>query len=69
MISEIIEMEKMTQADEEVGSQEVADEPYISFAKKDIDYYVDLHVRKPETLYCSMYNCKERTHPAPAVSQ
>ena len=65
----MIEMEKMTQADEEVGSQEVVEEHYISFAKNDIHVYQDLHIRKPETLYCSMYNCKERTHPAPAVSQ
>ena len=69
MISKIIEEEKMTQPDEEVGSQEVADVPYISFAYKDLQFFEDLHARKPETLYCSMYNCRERTHPAPAISQ
>ena len=67
MFSEIVEMERITQADTEESSQENAGVPYVWFHVNEVPGFWEHEVRTPETLYCDLYCCRERSRVAPAI--
>ena len=68
MISDIVEMGRMTKPDEE-GGQEVAGVPYVWFNVEEVPSFYEHEIRAPETLYCDLYCCMERSMVRPAFYQ